>query len=641
MVIYFPDTNLPPQSQDWTDKVEKEIKKLDKRPFGGGGGGGSDTGAGIPGPQGPQGPQGEQGPEGPEGPQGPQGEVGPQGVQGEQGIQGETGLQGIQGETGARGEQGIQGIQGVQGEQGPQGETGPQGIQGETGATGATGSTGAKGDTGETGATGPQGEQGIQGIQGPKGDTGATGSTGPKGDQGFTGLSAYQVAQLEGFTGDEEAWLASLVGPTGATGATGPQGVKGDTGATGPTGPTGPKGDTGLTGPTGATGATGATGTTGPAGPGVAAGGTYGQILAKVDSTDYNTTWIDNYTSQIKHEVKAGVAITSGQAVYVSGTTGTSGTNMIVSLASNTSEATSSKTMGLAMSDAAVNAFLFIVTEGLLTGLNTSAATAGDPVWLGTSGNLIYGLANKPSAPAHLVFIGIVTRVHAVNGEIFVKVQNGFELDELHNVKLDAAPLNNDVLAFDAIAGLWKNRPAYNAGLLSNVDAKILRTNSNLEGGQLDLARASDNAVGWSIDAYGSTSAPTLRFMNSSSVVKAQLTSGGTFFADALYSGNIDSYGTISTSEQVLAVNTYRETQQGNVAVTLTSGSPWSTGTATVTFPAAFSATPYIQLTPSFSGTFAAVAHVSASSATSFTVRLNYYAASTTTINIRWLANLS
>ena len=48
-----------------------------------------------------------------------------------------------------------------------------------------------------------------------------------------------------------------------------------------------PKGDTG------ATGATGPQGPTGPAGPGVAAGGTAGQVLSKVDGTDYNTEWIN------------------------------------------------------------------------------------------------------------------------------------------------------------------------------------------------------------------------------------------------------------------------------------------------------------------------------------------------------------
>lgn len=143
------------------------------------------------------------------------------------------------------------------------------------------------------------------------------------------------------------------------------------------------------------------------------------------------------YTSTVKHLVKAGVAVTKGQAVYVTGSTGQAGTNMIIGKASNAQESTSSKTMGLVETDLAVNGIGYVITEGLLAGLDTSAAgSAGDPVWLGVDGNLIYGLTNKPYAPNHLVFIGIVTRKQQNNGEIFVKVQNGFELEEIHNLVL-------------------------------------------------------------------------------------------------------------------------------------------------------------------------------------------------------------
>lgn len=161
-----------------------------------------------------------------------------------------------------------------------------------------------------------------------------------------------------------------------------------------------------------------------------------------------------NTASVLKHQVKAGVAINKGQAVYV---TSADGTNMIVGLASNASEATSSKTMGLLDATVAINGLANVITEGLLAGLNTVGANAGDPVWLGTGGNLIYGLTNKPYAPAHMVFIGIVTRVNANNGEIFVKVQNGFELDELHNVDINTTtPISGHILGFNGT--LWVNK---------------------------------------------------------------------------------------------------------------------------------------------------------------------------------------
>jgi microcystin-dependent protein len=168
-----------------------------------------------------------------------------------------------------------------------------------------------------------------------------------------------------------------------------------------------------------------------------------------------------SFASTLKHEVKAGEAINKGQAVYVSSA---NGTNMIVSKASNASEATSSKVMGLLESTLAINAHGYVITEGLLAGLDTSAASNGDPVWLGTSGNLLYGLASKPVAPAHLVFIGIVTRSNSSNGEIFVRPQNGFELDELHDVSI-ASVAAGDIIRRNTANTLWANVPGATAGL--------------------------------------------------------------------------------------------------------------------------------------------------------------------------------
>jgi hypothetical protein len=200
-------------------------------------------------------------------------------------------------------------------------------------------------------------------------------------------------------------------------------------------------------------------GTNWVAGPvsGVPDGGNTGDILAKASATDGDVEWIENYTSSVKHTVKLAQAINKGQAVYVSSA---DGTNIVVSKASNASEATSSKTMGLLAFTGATNAQGFVITEGLLAGLDIdpNSVNAGDPVWLGTDGNLIFGLANKPAAPAHLVFIGIVTRTQQNNGEIFVKVQNGFEVRELHDVSA-ASPSNNDVLRYNSSNHLWEAAP--------------------------------------------------------------------------------------------------------------------------------------------------------------------------------------
>ena len=168
-----------------------------------------------------------------------------------------------------------------------------------------------------------------------------------------------------------------------------------------------------------------------------------------------------NINAVDKITVKLSVAINKGQAVYISSA---NGTNIIVSKASNTSEATSSKTLGLLDESGIANDIVNVVTSGLIDRLDTSSATVGDPVWLGVSGNLIFGLVNKPTAPAHLVYIGVVSRVSATVGEIIVKVQNGFELNEIHDVSISSVADNN-ILAYDSATSLWKNKTASNIGI--------------------------------------------------------------------------------------------------------------------------------------------------------------------------------
>ena len=204
------------------------------------------------------------------------------------------------------------------------------------------------------------------------------------------------------------------------------------------------------------------------------AAGTSGQVLSSNGTT---VSWINSdigVASDVQNQVKAGVAINKGQAVYV---TSADGTNIIVGLASNTSEATSSKTLGLLNATVAANGFADVVQIGRLSGLNTIGAVVGDPVWLGTNGNLIYGLANKPYAPAHLVYIGVVTRVNANNGEIFITVQNGFELQELHNVDIiTTTPANGDVLGYNGTLWVNKTVPGW-LGYTPVTDARTLTIN--------------------------------------------------------------------------------------------------------------------------------------------------------------------
>lgn len=125
----------------------------------------------------------------------------------------------------------------------------------------------------------------------PRGDWVATHPYSPLDLVSVTGQGLYVVgvAHTADATFDANRLISgekvyTLVLQPGATGATGPQGPAGAVGADGAQGPQGPAGAAGADGADGATGATG---------PGVAAGGTAGQILSKINSTDYNTEWVD------------------------------------------------------------------------------------------------------------------------------------------------------------------------------------------------------------------------------------------------------------------------------------------------------------------------------------------------------------
>ena len=195
---------------------------------------------------------------------------------------------------------------------------------------------------------------------------------------------------------------------------------------------------------------------------GLPTGGTSGQVLAKLSSSNYDVAWQDLSgitvaATQLKHIVKnsTGATLTKGTVVY---TSGANGTNILVDKAIATSDQFSASTLGFLEQSLADNATGYVVTSGIVTGVDTSSANAGDPIWLSptTAGGIVFGLANKPHAPNHLVYLGVVTKKSA-QGEVFVHISNGWELDELHNVSITSVQ-DNDILVYDSATSVWKNQ---------------------------------------------------------------------------------------------------------------------------------------------------------------------------------------
>jgi len=159
------------------------------------------------------------------------------------------------------------------------------------------------------------------------------------------------------------------------------------------------------------------------------------------------------------------------QAVRVSGATGG---RMSVELAQANNDLNSADTIGLVCETIATNQEGFIITVGQLLDINTTGSLQGE-TWV--DGDVLYLSPTtagqitkvKPTGAGHIVVIGYVEYAHAVNGSIYVKVMNGWELDELHDVDI-ISPATNDILYY-AADSLWKNKALTKSDVgLGNVD---------------------------------------------------------------------------------------------------------------------------------------------------------------------------
>jgi hypothetical protein len=158
--------------------------------------------------------------------------------------------------------------------------------------------------------------------------------------------------------------------------------------------------------------------------------------------------------------------ITKGQAVYVSGGVGD---RIKVKLAYNTSDATSAQTIGIVQSTSiAANQKGLVIVQGQLDGLSlfpTASWADGDFIYLGATPGQLTNV--KPVAPNHLVYLGYVTTAsNGSAGRMYVKVQNGYEMDELHDVYINPATLaNGDLLQYNSATDLWLNKSLSAAGI--------------------------------------------------------------------------------------------------------------------------------------------------------------------------------
>ena len=245
---------------------------------------------------------------------------------------------------------------------------------------------------------------------------------------------------------------------------------------------------------------------------------------------------------------QTGGTLLKGRAVYINGQQGQRPT---VTYATFTADTTSAGVIGLVAEDINDNSNGYIISYGLIEGVDTSAYSAGTPLYLYTGGTIT---DVKPQAPDHDVRIGKVIVSNATTGSIFVNIQNGYELDELHDVRI-TSPTTDDVLVRSSYNGtsVWVNTKTISgltyvaATTISATTYQNLPVDPNYyvtaftysnnvftikQTGQSDLTATINSVTGWTVNGNLTVTGNTNLQSVTATTVSATTISGGTYYGD-------------------------------------------------------------------------------------------------------------
>lgn len=190
-----------------------------------------------------------------------------------------------------------------------------------------------------------------------------------------------------------------------------------------------------------------------------------GDIYVCTDETTGAAVWeleVNQLATIVKTKVvnKTTPSVTLSKAAYqVCLVSGAQGQRLAVKLAKADNDANSAGTLGIASETILINQEGFITSIGAIEDINTTGSLQGE-TW--ADGDILYlspstfgAITNvKPVAPDHTVIVGYVEYAHAIQGKIYVKIDNGYELDELHNVAI-TTPAKGDTLEYNG--SIWVN----------------------------------------------------------------------------------------------------------------------------------------------------------------------------------------
>jgi hypothetical protein len=295
-----------------------------------------------------------------------------------------------------------------------------------------------------------------------------------------------------------------------------------------------------------------------------------GNVTQKIGEQEYARVYNDS-----------GTTLTLGQVVYISGA---QGNRVAVKLARADAEVTSGATLGFVVETIAAGAEGFILVSGALYKLNTIGLTQGAPIYLSATTAGAY-TTTAPAAPNHLVVLGWVERVHATVGSFYVKVNNGYELDELHNVQITSVQDNN-VLKYVAANSRWENSSTLS---LTGLTLSTFTQNSVLFAGA-NGAVSQDNTNLNYISAtrqFGVASTTVERITNGTFTGSASgwnLTTGWTYSSNSVSHstgiGTLSQTPTLNWGERWEVSFTLSDFTAGNVAISFSGNNLGTVSTA-------------------------------------------------------------
>jgi hypothetical protein len=250
----------------------------------------------------------------------------------------------------------------------------------------------------------------------------------------------------------------------------------------------------------------------------------------------------------------SGATITKGTVVYINGASGNKPT---IAKALATSDATSAQTLGIVQTNISNNSNGNVVLVGSVIDLDTSAFTEGQQLYLSgvTAGAYT---ATKTLAPTHLVYVGVIARAHPTQGVIEVKIQNGYELDEIHDVSITSVA-DNQGLFYELSTDLWKNKsiatvlgytPADDSLVVKLAGSQTITGVKTFTGGI--IANVTTGVDQGFASTNTSTSDPSIFLQNNSAIAMGMIVNNSTT-GDGIYLSNDTSGRALYISNSTLS----------------------------------------------------------------------------------------